>query len=79
MSDLKAWRGTLGGREAVLVARTGSEAARLAGIKPADLPFRFERTTRPHGADRPGVYRHACAGVYVRELPARPPPDLEEP
>ena len=78
MSDLKAWRGTLGGREAVVVARTGPEAAKLAGIRLADLPFRFERTVRPYSADKPGVYRHTGAGVYVREQPAKLPPDPED-
>ena len=70
MSELKAWWGALDGREAVVVARSGPEAAKLAKIKPADLPFRFEPTVRPHNADKSGVYRQlGGVGIWVRETP----------
>lgn len=80
MSDLRYWVGGTKAELVVLVARNESAAARLAGLRTSDLPFKFRARTGPlpYGVGKPGVYR-SVGGVWVRDEPAEGPPDLEEP
>lgn len=79
-NNLQSWWGTEDGRTVLLVARDVVAAAKLAGVTGGSFPFRFRVRLGPlpYGVGRAGLYRNV-GGAWVRDEPAKGPPDLEEP
>lgn len=81
MSDLKCWWDLDAevGRARLVVAKDAADAAKRAGVTPGIFPFKFRPSAGPlpHGITRAGLYRNV-GGAWVREQPAKGPPDLED-
>lgn len=81
MSDLSSWWGGTRAEHVLVVAKDEAAAAKIAGVRPADLPFKYRKRVGPlpFGVARPGLYRNV-GGAWVRDEPANPPigPELRE-